>query len=248
MHRALPILLALAWAPSASAQETDARASRLADLRAEVAELAEAIELEREDLRARLRALDAQKADVQVQLRRAELRLTELRKAADERKEDLAGEASAGEALKPVVKAGLDDLRKVVRAGLPFRVVERLEALDKLEAQVDEGVLSPRKAAHRTWQFYEDELRLTRENALDRQIIPFEGAESLVEVARVGMLAMYFRTEEGVVGHAVRNGDGWDWVPYTDPAAKEQVDTLFDALGKQIRSGWFELPDLVEGA
>lgn len=243
MPLALPLLLALAG--PALAQD-DARARRLADLRAEVAELSETIELERDDLRARLRAIDAQKADVQVQLRRAELRLTELRKAADERKDALAGEESAGEALTPAIKEGLAELRKVVRSGLPFRVQERLDALDALEAQVDEGVLRPRKAAHRVWQFYEDELRLTRENALDRQLISLEGDELFVEVARIGMLAIYFRTEEGVVGHAVRSGDDWTWTPYTDAGSIEHVEGLFDALEKQIRAGWFELPDLVE--
>lgn len=247
MLRALLPILALTLASSASAQESDERATRLADLRSEVAELAETIELEREDLRGRLRALDAQKADVQVQLRRAELRLNELRKVADERKESLAGEASAGEALKPIVNEALVDLRKVVRSGLPFRVDERLEALDKLQAQVDEGVLTPRKAAHRAWQFYEDELRLTRENAIDRQILDLQGEQVLAEVARVGMLAIYFRTEEGVVGRAVRDGDGWTWTSYTDAESIEQVNGLFDALEKQIRSGWFELPGLAEG-
>lgn len=245
MTQALPLLLAFVAGSPALAQD-DARARRLADLRAEVAELSETIELERDDLRARLRALDAQKADVQVQLRRAELRLTELRKAADERKDALAGEESAGEALNPVIKDGLAELRKVVRAGLPFRVDERLAALDALEAQVDEGVLRPRKAAHRVWQFYEDELRLTRENALDRQVIELGGEEVFAEVARIGTLAIYFRTEEGVVGRAVRSGEDWTWTPYTDAASIEQVEGLFDALEKQIRAGWFELPDLIE--
>ncbi len=247
MRLALLPLLALSLATPASAQETDARARRLADLRASVAQLSEDIELEREDLRSRLRALDAQKADVQVQLRRAELRLGELRKVARERKESLAGEASAGEALTPVVKDALTDLRTAIRAGLPFRTDERLAALDKLEAQVDEGVLSPRKATHRAWQFYEDELRLTRENAIDRQVIDLNGEQVLCEIARVGMLGLYFRTEEGVVGRAVREGDRWTYTPYTDAESIEQVTSLFDALEKQIRSGWFTLPDLAEG-
>lgn len=245
--RLLPLLVLTALALPASAQETDARARRLADLRAEVAELSESIELEREDLRARLRALDAQKADVQVQLRRSELRLTELRKAVSERSEALAGEETAGGALVPVVKQALGELRTEVRAGLPFRTAERLDALDKLEAQLDAGTLDPRKAAHRTWQFTEDELRLTRENAIDRQVIQLGGADVLAQVARVGMVQIYFRTDDGQVGRAVRASDGWTWTPYTDTAATEQVNGLFDALEKQIRSGWFALPDLVEG-
>jgi len=240
----LSLAFILALSPLAFGQE-DERAARLAELRAEVADLAEEIEMEREDQRGRLRALDAQKADAQVQLRRAELRLTEVQKAMEERREALAGEENSGDALTPVVRDALDQLRSLVRSGLPYRVDERLAALDRLEAQVDEGVLRPQKAAHRVWQFFEDELRLTRENALDRQVIELAGSDTLVQVARVGMLAVYFKAEDGRIGQAVRTDGGWQWVVLDDPADAEHVDAFIDALGKQIRTGWFHLPGLI---
>jgi len=238
-------MCALWLAPVTASAQQDDRAERLAQLRADVTDLSEQVDLEREEMRARLRALDAQKADAQVQLRRVELRLTELRKAADERKEALAGEENTEDALLEPVREGITLLRGVVSTGLPFRTQERLDALDKLEAQIDEGVLRPQKAAHRVWTFFEDELRLTRENALDRQVITLDGEELLVEVARAGMLAMYFRTEDGRIGHAVRSGTDWTWVTYTDSAKIDAVNAFFDALGKQIRVGWFTLPDLI---
>ena len=105
--------------------------------------------------------------------------------------------------------------------------------------------MRPQRAAAQTWQFVEDELRLTRESAMDRQVVPFEGSEHLAEVARIGMIAMYFRTGEGQVGRAVLRDGQWAFEAFASAADIERVDNVFDALTKQIRQGWFELP--VEG-
>ena len=250
MIRSLPILLAVVLLTAPALAGEDERAGRLAQLRADVAELSEQIDLARDDQRARLRALDAQKTDAQLQARRSELRLSELHRFTEERRAALLSEDNTGDALTPVIEAALDDLRVSVRGGLPFRTAERLAALDDLAAKLDQGVLRPQQGAHRTWQAYEDELRLTRENALDRQVISLNDHEVLVEVARVGMLAIYFRTESGVVGHAVQIDGAWSWQTYADSTQIQQVERFFDALEKQIRAGWFELPDLIpeEGA
>ncbi len=239
-----PILLVL-LAASSIAMAGDDRATRLAELRADVADLSEQIDFSTEEHRAELRTLDAQKTDAQLRNRRVEIRLEELQRLTEERRASLMGEDHTGADLVPVIRDALQQLRQSIRAGLPFRTAERLAAVDALEAKLDEGVIRPQQAAHRTWQFYEDELRLTRENALDRQVIQLDGEDLLVDVARVGMMAIYFRTEAGSVGHAVDAQGTWRWQAYEDAAQTDQVEALFDALEKQIRAGWFDLPDLI---
>lgn len=236
-------LLALTFTITpALAEDATEYASRLAELRSEVAALNEAIEVEKEDQRGRLRSLDAQQAELEGQIRREELRIRQLREAVAEREALIADDAESADALVPVVRDTLATLRTSVSEGLPYRSAERLAALDELSAKVADGSLRPQRAAARTWQFVEDELRLTRESALDRQVIALDGEDHLVEVARIGMIALYFRADDGRVGRAVRAGSDWVFEPYADAVAVEKVEAVFDALSKQIRQGWFELP------
>ena len=238
-------VLVLCLSTPAFAEDVSAYAERLAELRAEVADLQESIELEKEDQRGALRSLDAQKAELEAQVRREELRIRQLRDAVAEREALIADDLDSASELVPVVKQTLAALRTSVKAGLPYRLNERLTALDELERKLDEGSMRPQRAAAQTWQFVEDELRLTRESAMDRQVVPFEGNDHLAEVARIGMIAMYFRTGEGQVGRAVLRDGQWAYEAFASAADIERVDNVFDALTKQIRQGWFELP--VEG-
>ncbi|MCO4748279.1 MAG: DUF3450 family protein [Proteobacteria bacterium] len=241
----LAIVLALAtlFAPGhAQAEDASAYATQLATLRSEVASLHEAIEIEKEAQRGELRGIDAQKAELQAQIRREELRIRQLQEAVTERQTLIADDVEGTEVLVPLVASTIQSLRESVRSGLPYRATERLAALDKLDAQVADGSLRPQRAAALTWQFLEDELRLSRESAQDRQVVTVGGESQLVEVARVGMLALYFRTDEGRVGRAVKRNGDWAFEIYDDAASVERAEVVFDALTKQIRAGWFELP------
>lgn len=248
--RPLSLLLAALLVPlSAAAQSSDieAQAERLAALRSEVESLSSELELEKEDLRGRLRAVEAQNVDLEVQIRREELRLERLL-AEEEKQRTLLDEAQGPDDLSPVVRAGIAQFRSHVEAGLPFKVEERLKSLSELERKVADQEMSPEQASARLWAFAEDERRLTRENALGRQVIPLGGEDTLVDTARVGMIAMYYRTPEGTYGQAVPSGDGWSWQAITGTVEAEQVATLFDALSQGVRVGTFTLPNLLAGA
>lgn len=247
MRARIAMLAMLVVAPAAG-HETDAGAveqyaENLADLRTEVESLSGEVELVKDDLRGRLRALETQKTDLEAQIRREEIRLAQLDRAVSEQR-DLAARTNAdGEVLMPVLKTSLAMLRESIGRGLPYHTTDRLAEVEKLENQLAQGTLRPQRATSRLWQFVEDELRLTRENALDRQVIELDDEEVLVDVARVGMVALFFRTSDGRFGRAVRSGDGWTWQVESSGAASDRIENLFDSLEKQIRVGWFEVPD-----
>ena len=75
-----------------------------------------------------------------------------------------------------------------------------------------------------------------------------DGEETLVDVARLGMIAMYYRTPEGTYGQAIPDGDSWSWSPVTGSEDAMQVADLFDALSQGIRVGAFTLPNPLAGA
>ena len=148
---------------------------------------------------------------------------------------------------QPAQKPSLDELRARIAAGLPFKQAERLAQLDDLKRQLEGGALPPPRAANRLWAAYEDEFRVTRENGIHSQTITLDGAEVLVDVAKVGSMMLFFRAPDGRVGMARRSGSDWRFEALTDEARQKQVLAYFDALGKQIRQGWFELPNGLAG-
>jgi hypothetical protein len=236
------LLVAIRLSTSAWAEDLDSRAAQLANLRREVETLSADLASRKEDLRADLRAIDGQKSEILVQIRREELRLAQVQGEAEARSAELATHASRGESLAPAVLSAISGVRDVVAHGLPLRLAERLGDLDALRAQLEGGTLNPEQAAARLWAFAEDELRLSRENGLDRQVVSVGGEELLADVVHLGMVAMYFRAEGGRVGVAVRRGDTFAWELLEDGDAVRQVGLLFDKMKHGVRSGAFLLP------
>lgn len=244
-------LLALAaiWAPFQAAAQADeqALAQALIRLRGEVEQLNTELDLLREEQRTTLAGLGAQRAELAAGVERRRLAARELRGKLDEQRKAQADSGLEGEALKPLLIGQIDQLKDYVAAGLPFKVEERLGELDRFAREIESGVLPPQRAVNRLWAFYEDEFRLTRENSLNRQTIVVDDWKMLAEVARLGTMALYFRTADGQVGQAVRHGGQWQWRRATGSDDSARIQALFDALRKQIRQGYFELPMLAAG-
>lgn len=231
-----------------AADLVDSRAAELAGLRREVETLSSDLGLRKEDLRSRLKAIEAQKVEIEVQIRREELRLAQIEGEASARREELARDATRGDTLAPAVDLSITRVRGTVERGLPFHVPERLAELDNLRTQLATGLVTSEAASARLWAFTEDELRLCRENGLDRQVIQLDGAEVLADVARLGMVALYFRTDGGVVGMAVPADGGWSWRTLASRDDQKAVMALFEKLQHGVRSGAFPLPNPRAGA
>jgi hypothetical protein len=54
---------------------------------------------------------------------------------------------------------------------------------------------------------------------------------------------MYFRTKDLRYGRAVPSAGGWRFELLESATEQERVARLFDSLRKQIRQGYFELPN-----
>ena len=223
------------------AVEPDEMAEQLASLRAEVAQLSADLDDENERHQARMRSLETQRADVELQLRRERTQLqnfreeqTELQAIVDERDDD--------EALLSALELSLDRIAESIRAGIPYRMTDRLASVDELREQISNATVSPAQGAARAWALVEDELRLTSENALDREVLDIEGEAVLVDIARLGMLTLYYRTPDGSFGRLSPNSGGWNWLPVADEASITQISALFEDLQKGVRTGSFELP------
>lgn len=234
--------LALASPGTAQDRSLDNLAQELISLRSEVESRHSELERKRENYRTELRALASQKAELDASRRREELSVQQLQESLEKRRQQVREAGTAGEELEPVLMRALADLRDHVQGGMPFKRAERAEAVASIERQVRSSAINPQRAVNRLWSAYEDELRLTRENAIHSQVIELEGSEVLVDVARLGMVLMYFRTRDERYGYAVPGAGGWEFRRVEDDADIRRIRDLFDSLRKQIRTGYFPLP------
>lgn len=222
---------------------TDTLATRLIQMRGQVDELQSELNLKREEHKNRMSYLTAQLADMEASRDREALRIRQLDAELEQMREDVAAAGATSESLAPIVLRYLDGLRGQVQTGFPFKVGERMSELDEIESQLNGGVITAHRAFNRLWAFVEDELRISRENAIYTQSINLAGEHVLVDVAKLGNAIMYFRTRDLQYGRAVETEVGWRFELLASAADQERVARLFDSLRKQIRQGYFELPN-----
>lgn len=54
---------------------------------------------------------------------------------------------------------------------------------------------------------------------------------------------MYFKTPNGEMGYVVKEGENWSYTQVVAKDKKDQIASIFDAFKKQIRTGYFTLPN-----
>jgi len=229
--------------PAQAQDSLEALGQELVRMRGEVESLNAELTRIQEQHRAEMSSLSAQKGDLEATRRREDLRIRQLEQDLADNRERAEAAGVAGESLIPVAADAITQLELHIQRGLPFKVDERLDALAEIRNQLESGALAPPRVINRLWSFYEDELRLTRENALYSQIIPLAGDRVLADVAKIGTVAMYFQTRDGRVGLTERSGIDWQFVEVDGREDQQQIETLFDSLQKQIRTGFFEVPN-----
>lgn len=239
---ALVAALMVACTPAAAQDATEALANRLIQMRGQVDELQSELNLKREEHKNRMTYLTAQLTEMEANRDREALRVRQLEEDLEEMRTEVAAAGETSETLAPIVLNHVFALREQVQNGFPFKVNERLAELDDLENQLNSGVITAQRAFNRLWAFVEDEIRISRENAIYTQSISLNGKNVLVDVAKLGNAMMYFRTRDLEYGRAVASPTGWSFELLKSTADQEHVARLFDSLRKQIRQGYFQLP------
>lgn len=236
--------LALTSISPVRAQEAlDALAQELVALRGEVESLNAELNREQDQHRAEMNSLAAQKGDLEATVRRDELRVRQLDQELADNRERAREAGAAGEALLPVALSVIERMGEHIERSFPFKRDERASALQEIRSQAESGSLSPPQALNRLWRLFEDELRLTRDNGLYSQVITLGSNRVLADIAKVGAVALYFQTRDGRSGLVTGESGQWSFTVAESGAQREQIEILFDSLKKQIRTGYFELPN-----
>ena len=244
------LLVVLASLSTATAAQADKALSTLAEkivsLRTEVENLNTENNARKEELSGELKGLNARRSQINAQMEQQEMAIKQSRSRIDTIKKEIAMNSVDNETLRPIVEREIQNIKKVVMNSLPFQKEKRLDDIRKIEEGLAAGTMNTQKAMGRLWAFIEDELRLGKENGIHRQMITLDGNEHLVSVAKIGMAAMFFKTTDNKVGYAHKKTDGaYEYVAISEKTQVESVLNLFDGLKKQIRTGRYDIPNIL---
>ncbi len=218
-------------------------AARLAQLRGDVETLAQDLSTKSAESKEAIRSLARQRADLELEVQREETRVQKLSAAIAKRRAEIQAEKEKSDRHVPLYKDAIVKVREYVNTTMPFRRDERLAALDKIDEQYKAGLVTAGRALSRLWSFVEDEFRMTRENGLYKQTVTVDGEERLAEVVRLGMVMMFYKTDDGDTGRAVQRDGQWSFEAINNPDEQRAILDLFSSFKKQIRVGYFELPN-----
>jgi len=218
-------------------------AQSLMKLRSEVVKLDTQIEDEKYEFKSSMKSLVMEKNELETSIAREELSHKRLTSDLDKVKKQIEEQSRNSEGLKPIVLTTLALIEDQIQKSIPFKVQDRLDDVKRIREQLESALITPQKALVQTWNSYSDMIRMSKENGIFKQTISLEGKDRLAQVARIGSVMMFFKTPDDRVGYTVKANNGYDYKESLDKEQQDQILALFDAFKKQIRSGYFKLPN-----
>jgi len=228
----------------------DEMVKSIMELRSQVEVLYGQIDENKDVYKSQMKSYALQISDTEAQINRQETSLKLARQNIEETEKKLESLGSATVDLTPIVNESIESLIKEIKAGIPFKVNERVAALLQIKNDLKNGNITQEKALALTWANYDDALRLTKEIGQFKQEITLDGKDTMAKIAKIGSVMMFFATPDDRVGYVKKNGETYNYVVAADKVEREQIIDLFDSLQKQIRTGYFRLPNalLLRGA
>lgn len=223
--------------------KSDNMVKSIMKLRADVESLYTQIDENKDTYKSKMKSLTMQITDNEAQINRqtTSLKLTE--QEFNQTQEKIDKLSSGTQDIKPMLHDAIAKLENVIKGGIPFKTTDRLAELSKLKNDLDSGNITQEKALSLVWASYDDTIRLTKEVGLFKQQITIGEDEKLAKIAKIGSVMMFFATPDDKVGYVKKSADKYEYVVTSDEEDRKKIIALFDALQKQIRTGYFSVPN-----
>ena len=230
-------------APFASASNDEEMVNSIMKLRGDVEALYTKIDENKVAYKTQMKSLALQNADNDAQINRkaTSIKLADLE--LQKIKVKIENRSTNNLELKPLIKELVINLNTSITNGIPFKIQERIASLAKIEKNLEENLITGERALALLWASYDDNIRLTKEIGLFKQTININSKNILAEVAKVGSVLLYFKTPNQEVGYIKKEGSTYQTVAVNGKEEVKNINNLFDALTKQIRTGFFTLPN-----
>ena len=237
------LLLTLFLPGLGQAQNDDAMVTAIMGMRAEIESLYTQIDQNTDNYKAQMKSLALQIADAEAQINRKKTSIKLAEIDLEKINTKLSSSASGSIDLFPLLNEGFTLQEKTIKSGVPFKVEERMAAVEKIRNDLQAERITPERALAQLWASYGDNLRMTKEIGLFKQKISLGGQDTQAEIAKLGTVMLFFAAPDNRVGYVTQDGSAYTYQIVTDPKVRDQIVLLFDSLNKQIRTGLFTLPN-----
>ena len=219
-------------------------------LRGDVEGLYTQIDENKENYRSQMKSYAMQVADNEAQINRKETASKVSNAASVKLEANIAQKGDSANDLTPMLTEAIATLETIIKEGIPFKRKEKVADLEKIQADMKAGNITQEKALSLVWASYDDALRMTKEVGVFKQQIKIGEEEKLAKVAKIGTAMMFFLTPDDQVGYVKKDQGVYRYVVALDEKSQTEIHVLFDALQKQIRTGYFNLPNalIIAGA
>lgn len=241
----LSIAVVTLLSTSALYSSTQNMAESLMKIRADVEQLDASINDEKDTYKASMKSLLRQKNDLESVVAREDLKIKQIERELDKVRKEISEAGKNTDGLKPLLLEAIALMQENIKASIPFKTADRLADIQKIQSQLENNLVSPQKALALTWNAYGDAMRMSKENGIFKQTININNEDRLAEVARIGTVAMFFKLPDNTVGYASKDAKGWYFKASVSASEQDQILALFDSFKKQIRSGYFTLPNAI---
>ncbi len=208
-------------------------------LRNEVSELSNDFKTEKELLKTKIQTYALEKMDLESKIRRSKLQLKSINEKIKNAK---SIENIENPEFNQIISNFLDFELGRLAQSMPYKLEQRKSYIKDLRAKFLDHNNSDEKTLQLLWTHIEDEIQLSKDVSLDKDILKISGQQILVEIAKVGMLMMFFKTSEGQTGYLRFSNNQWSPRFFEDNKNKQLVELFIENLKKQIRTGYFEFP------
>jgi len=242
-NKIISITLALLLTSTVISANSDKMAESLMKLRAQVEQLDSQIDDEKDAYKASMKSLSIQKSELEAMVSREELKIKQINKELNSVKTKITKASKNSQGLNPIVNDAIDNLIAMIKSSIPFKTNDRIDSVQKIKEQLSSSLITPQKALSYVYNSYADEIRMTKENGIFKQTIHLNNKNKLVEVARIGTAMMFFKTPNNEVGYVTKDDNTWTYKEELNKEKQDQILNIFDAFKKQIRTGYFTLPN-----
>jgi hypothetical protein len=243
----ISLTLATFLSTSLHATKDEDMVKSIMDLRADVESLYTKIDENKEAYKAQMKSLALQSADTDAQINRkaTSIKLAELE--LQKVKLKIANTSTKSFELKPLINEVYTDLEKTIKNGLPFKVEQRLNAIKKIKNDLAQNSITQERALALLWASYDDNIRLTKEIGIFKQHVKLDDQKILAQVAKLGSVMLFFKSPDKRVGYAEQKNGSYSYKLANNEDDIKRINSLFDALNKQIRTGYFTIPNALGG-
>ncbi len=226
----------------ATANSDQALMKSVIKLRGDVEGLYTKIDENKDNYKAKMKSYAMQIADNEAQINRAETSLKLTQQELAKTRTKIAALSNKSD-YKPLIEKAAKNLKNEIQSGIPFKVATRLASVSKIEKDLKNNAITQEKALSLLWSGYDDVIRLSKEIGEFEQEITVNGKTKKAKIAKLGSVAMYFATPDENVGYVTKKDGSYFYKVATTKSEQEEIVKLFDALKKQIRTGYFSLPN-----